>query len=223
MRLADWIVATCVVLAAGSAQADKLPRKLVIAFDRCVDSYVEAGQTQSREFSVDYECKQGKAGYACAPTTGGSSLSDLSPRKLSLAAKSSGTGIDLAAAGGSTIRLTLRDGAGKASLSETISTQDKHGSRFCTGVAAISARKLADARKPSGDFPSTGIAECDQLIQTYVSCDKLPQAARDAFLQNADAWAKALEAGGNEARVQLVESCRQANEAARQSLQALGC
>jgi len=75
----------------------------------------------------------------------------------------------------------------------------------------------------AGGTPSTGIAECDALIETYVKCDKLPQSARDAFLQNADAWKKALEAGGDAAKTQLVESCKQAAEAAKQSLSALGC
>ena len=75
----------------------------------------------------------------------------------------------------------------------------------------------------SGDSPKTGIEECDKLIETYVKCDKLPQSARDAFLQNADAWKKALEAGGDAAKTQLVESCKQAAEAAKQSLSALGC
>ena len=75
----------------------------------------------------------------------------------------------------------------------------------------------------AGDSPKTGIEECDKLIETYVKCDKLPQSARDAFLQNADAWKKALEAGGDAAKTQLVESCKQAAEAAKQSLSALGC
>jgi hypothetical protein len=223
MKRLGWIVATCVVLAAGSARADKLPRKLVIAFDRCTDSFVEAGYAQSREFALEYECKQVKSGYACAPTTGGSALSDLSPRKLALSAKASAIGIDLTDSRGASIRLSLRDGAGRASLVETISTDDKHGSRFCSGDAAISARKLADARQQPTGVPITGIPECDLLIRTYISCKALPESVREAFTQNADAWKQALEAGGDAARTQLVESCKQATEAARQSLQAIGC
>lgn len=92
--------------------------------------------------------------------------------------------------------------------------------------AAEGEEKPAEGEAKEGEAgatPSTGIEECDKLIETYVKCDKLPQSARDAFLQNADAWKKALEAGGDAAKTQLVESCKQAAEAAKQSLSALGC
>ena len=69
----------------------------------------------------------------------------------------------------------------------------------------------------------TGVEECDKLIEQYVKCDKLPQQARDAFMQGAEAWKKSIEAGGDAAKSALTDSCKQAGEAAAQSLKAVGC
>ncbi len=62
----------------------------------------------------------------------------------------------------------------------------------------------------------TGIAECDDFLvalDTYVACDKVPQASRDAVKQGADAMRSSWNA----------ESCRQFADAVRQGGGAMGC
>lgn len=220
MRRATWMFSCLLVFAAAPARADTLPRKLFLSFDRCIDSFLEAGRLETREFSVNYECKKSRAGYACAPKTDTSSTGEPGPGKLTLTAKAATTGIVLAETRSSvSIRVSLRDGAGTASLADRISTADRHGSRFCSGIAATSASKLT----ATPQFTGTGIEVCDRLVNMYMRCDKIPQQSRDAFLQGVEQWGKAIEAGGDAARTQIEQTCREVIDSSRESFQAMGC
>jgi hypothetical protein len=68
-----------------------------------------------------------------------------------------------------------------------------------------------------------GVAECDSVIDSYLTCDKLPPQARAAFWQGAQQWKVSLESGGNEARTALIDSCKQVVEATKEALDSVGC
>lgn len=70
---------------------------------------------------------------------------------------------------------------------------------------------------------ATGVESCDQLIDLYAKCDKIPQASRDAFLQSSAQWKKAVETGGDAAKTQLESTCKQTLESAKESFKAVGC
>ncbi len=84
-------------------------------------------------------------------------------------------------------------------------------------------KKEEAAPAAGGTAVTTGVEECDKLIEQYMKCDKLPQQSRDAFMQGAEAWKKSIEAGGDAAKTALADSCKQAAEASKQALAAVGC
>jgi hypothetical protein len=69
----------------------------------------------------------------------------------------------------------------------------------------------------------TGIAACDRLIATYLSCDKLPKEAKDAMLQASRAWKEAARTGGASSRQAIEQACTQAEVATKQALKSTGC
>jgi hypothetical protein len=70
---------------------------------------------------------------------------------------------------------------------------------------------------------ATGIEACDQLMDIYAKCDKIPQQSRDAFLQGAEQWKKAIETGGDAAKTQIENSCKQTLESSKESFKQMGC
>ena len=70
---------------------------------------------------------------------------------------------------------------------------------------------------------STGIEACDQLIEAYSKCDKIPQASRDAFLQSSEQWKKAIETGGDAAKTPIESTCKQTLDSSKESFKAMGC
>lgn len=68
-----------------------------------------------------------------------------------------------------------------------------------------------------------GIESCDRVIAMYTSCDKLPQQARDSFINSARVWSRTVESGNERARAMLSESCEQVARSAPPTLRALGC
>lgn len=77
--------------------------------------------------------------------------------------------------------------------------------------------------------PKSGIDECDQYIEItewYMTCDAIPQAARDGMKQGMDAMQAAWADNQNlpdEARQAMADGCRAAVDAIRQSAAAMGC
>ena len=76
---------------------------------------------------------------------------------------------------------------------------------------------------------TTGLPDCDrylQVIERYLQCPKVPQAARDAARQGIDAmkqgWAD-MSGVPDEARRAANDACRQAVDAVRQGASAMGC
>ncbi len=70
---------------------------------------------------------------------------------------------------------------------------------------------------------STGIEECDELITKYMTCDKISVQSREAFLQGAHQWKRALETGGEAARTAVADSCKAASGTSKQALESAGC
>lgn len=72
-----------------------------------------------------------------------------------------------------------------------------------------------------------GVPECDAYIKAYTECvtSKVPEASRAqlqaALEQSKQAWQ--LAASSSEGRSSLGVACRQAQDAARMSMQAYGC
>jgi hypothetical protein len=90
--------------------------------------------------------------------------------------------------------------------------------------AAEATEEAKEANKEAGAAAaSTGIEACDQLIDMYAKCDKIPQQSRDAFLQGAEQWKKAIEAGGDQAKTQIESTCKQTLESSKESFKAMGC
>lgn len=74
---------------------------------------------------------------------------------------------------------------------------------------------------------SVGVPECDEYITKYEKCldEKVPEASRapmkDAFAKTRESWKKMAE---NEAtKAGLTQACKQAMEAAKTSMKAMGC
>ena len=74
---------------------------------------------------------------------------------------------------------------------------------------------------------NTGIAECDEYIKVvdkYVSCDKIPQASRDATKQGLDTMRKGWSSGmPDDAKKAAADACKAGTDAVKQGAQALGC
>jgi hypothetical protein len=91
-------------------------------------------------------------------------------------------------------------------------------------AAATAAPPSAVAPAPGGEF---GVPECDAYIKAYTECvaSKVPEAARAqmqaALDQSKQAWQAA--ASSSEGKAGLSAACRQAQDAARMSMQAYGC
>jgi hypothetical protein len=109
------------------------------------------------------------------------------------------------------------EAAEKAVDKTTAAAEEKKEAAEATGEAKEAAGEAA------AGAVTTGIEECDKLIETYMKCDKLPQQSRDAFLQGAQAWKTSIETGGDAAKQALTDSCKQAAEASKQALAAVGC
>jgi hypothetical protein len=97
-------------------------------------------------------------------------------------------------------------------------------------VQAILDERLACVRAVRQKIaPSTGVPACDEYvryIEWYMSCDKIPQAARDGMQQGIDAMKQAwgdVHSMPDEARDQMADSCRAAVDALRQAADAMGC
>lgn len=69
----------------------------------------------------------------------------------------------------------------------------------------------------------TGIPECDQLIEKYVTCTRLDIKSRQAFLKGAAAWKRTIEQGGEKEKAPLAESCEQAMPSTIETMKAAGC
>lgn len=91
-------------------------------------------------------------------------------------------------------------------------------------AAATAAPPAAVAPASGSEF---GVPECDAYIKAYTECvaSKVPEAARAqmqaALDQSKQAWQMA--ATTSEGKAGLVDACRQAQDAARMSMQAYGC
>ncbi|MCB9559206.1 MAG: hypothetical protein H6708_02215 [Kofleriaceae bacterium] len=76
---------------------------------------------------------------------------------------------------------------------------------------------------------STGLAGCDEyvaLMETYLRCDKVPQAARDAARQGLDAMESAwgdMSGVPDDVQRQANDACLQAVDAMKQGMAATGC
>ena len=85
----------------------------------------------------------------------------------------------------------------------------------------------AAARPPAATGSEFGVPECDAYIKAYTECvaSKVPEASRAqmqaALDQSKQAWQSA--ALTSEGKASLGVACRQAQEAARMSMQAYGC
>jgi hypothetical protein len=81
----------------------------------------------------------------------------------------------------------------------------------------------AAAAAAAGEPVSTGIAECDDLVKRYTSCEKLPAEQKNAFMEGAKAWKQGAESGSEEVKKSIADSCKQAAQAADTALKAQGC
>ena len=96
--------------------------------------------------------------------------------------------------------------------------------------AAEPSATAPSAPAPSGSANS-GIPECDSYlakVEKYMSCDKVPQAARDAAKQGIEAskqgWAALNGANVPEAsKLAAASGCKQGEDALIQGAKALGC
>ncbi len=75
----------------------------------------------------------------------------------------------------------------------------------------------------------TGLADCDAYVAAmdkYLACDKIPQAARDAAKQGADAMKSAWGDVGalpDDVKKQTNDACKSAVDALAQGASAMGC
>lgn len=76
---------------------------------------------------------------------------------------------------------------------------------------------------------ASGLADCDAyvaLMDKYLSCDKVPQATRDASKQGLDAmksgWANAAGMP-DDAKKAANDACKQAGDGLKQAATAIGC
>jgi hypothetical protein len=87
------------------------------------------------------------------------------------------------------------------------------------------------AAPAGGAAASTGVPECDEYvaaIEKFTTCDKVPQAARDAQKQSLDAmkqgWASLSDpATPAEAKKAAADGCKTAVDALKQAATASGC
>jgi hypothetical protein len=80
-----------------------------------------------------------------------------------------------------------------------------------------------EPREHAWDVPDTGIPACDELVRVFLSCDQVPQQARDAFVEAARQWRHALEVGGAAAREAMEQSCAEVVASSDDALRAMGC
>jgi hypothetical protein len=84
---------------------------------------------------------------------------------------------------------------------------------------------------PAGGAAATGVPECDEYIaavEKLMTCDKIPQAARDAQKQGLDAmkqgWSTLADPNTPpEAKKAAADGCKTAVDAVKQSASAAGC
>lgn len=94
-------------------------------------------------------------------------------------------------------------------------------------------QKPAENAKPADDKPaaaaSTGLPECDAYaaaVESFVKCDKIPQAARDNAKQGLDAMKSAwtnMDGVPDDVKQQTNDMCKQAVEGLKQGAAAQGC
>lgn len=90
--------------------------------------------------------------------------------------------------------------------------------------AAEATDEAKEANKEAGAAAAnTGIEACDKLVDMYAKCDKIPKESRDAFLQGAEQWKKAIEAGGDQAKTTIESTCKQTLDQSKESFKAMGC
>jgi hypothetical protein len=100
-----------------------------------------------------------------------------------------------------------------------------------TPPAAEPAKTEPAAPAAGGAAASTGVPECDEYvaaIEKFTTCDKVPQAARDAQKQSLDAmkqgWASLSDpAVPAEAKKAAADGCKTAVDALKQAATASGC
>jgi hypothetical protein len=95
-------------------------------------------------------------------------------------------------------------------------------------AAPADTAKPADTAAPAG-AANTGLAECDAYVAAmdkYMTCDKVPQSARDAAKQGLDAmksgWAN-MGQMPDDAKKAAGDACKQAVDALKQGAEAMGC
>jgi len=103
-----------------------------------------------------------------------------------------------------------------------------------TAASAIPATSApsTDRAAAAPSAQSTGVAECDSYfaaLDKYMSCSKIPQAARDAQAASSKQmragwnWSSLPEASRKAAQDAAKTGCTQALSAVQQSAKALGC
>jgi hypothetical protein len=104
----------------------------------------------------------------------------------------------------------------------------KAQSTACTEQAATLESETATCAS-SGVRVVTGVPSCDLYlakIESYLRCEKVPQAARDGARQGVDAmkagWGSVKDLP-EEARKAVADACAQAVEALGQGARAMGC
>ena len=102
-------------------------------------------------------------------------------------------------------------------------------------ASGTAAKKPADPKAGTGSATGgggggggTGLAECDAyaaLMDKYMSCDKIPQAARDAAKQGLDGMKASWTTAGmpDDAKKAANDACKSAADAVKQGASAMGC
>ena len=95
------------------------------------------------------------------------------------------------------------------------------------GTTPTGTAPTTDQAAPAGGGGATGIAECDEyikVVEKYVSCDKIPQASRDATKQGLDTmkkgWGPSMP---DDAKKAAADACKAGTDAVKQGASAVGC
>ena len=96
-----------------------------------------------------------------------------------------------------------------------------------TGTTPTTPTDPGAGAAPAGGGGNTGIAECDEyikVVEKYVSCDKIPQASRDATKSGLETmkkgWGPSMP---DDAKKAAADACKAGTDAVKQGASAVGC
>jgi hypothetical protein len=121
---------------------------------------------------------------------------------------------------------TATNTANSTNTANTANTTTNSGnSTNTTGNTSSSSNTAANTTMASAD--KIGVPECDDYIEKYEAClnSKVPEAQRAAFKSSFETMRKTWKASATNPQTKsaLASGCKQAHDAAKQSMSAFSC